>query len=176
MRKGGYACGIQQVHQRHDPRRRDRGLLHTQVRQPQGGRQRQAIPDRSAQRPYRHDGAEGLGLYRAADRRRRGHRGQGAGYRGRVSGHRAVHRRAYPSGGPGGSGGCVRPGAHSAHRLRRGDGGSAPCGGLHYGPGLPCRGRGHAGGPRGDARAATARASAPSPPPRAYTMPFWAAC
>ena len=33
-RKGGYACGIQQAHQCHDPRRRGRGLLHTQVRQP----------------------------------------------------------------------------------------------------------------------------------------------
>lgn len=48
---------------------------------PKVARQRQAfLTERS--RPYRHHGAEGLGLCWAADRRRRGHRGQGAGYRG----------------------------------------------------------------------------------------------
>lgn len=168
MRKGGYACGIQQVHQRHDPRRRGRGLLHTQVRQPQGGRQRQAIPDRSAQRPYRHDGTEGLGLCWAADRRRRGHRGQGAGYRGEYRGT------------PQFTAGRIRPAAQEdpvdVSAL-------VPTAPIDCGAAMEDLRRAAASITDPDYRAmaeamleAHGRRSRPSPPPRAYTMPSWAAC
>lgn len=73
-----------------------------------------------------------------------------------------------PPGGPGGSGGCVRPGAHCA---------------IDCGAAMEDLRRAAASITDPDYRAmaeamleATGRRSRPSPPPRAYTMPSWAAC
>lgn len=169
MRKGGYACGIQQVHQRHDPGDEIEGYYILKSANPKVAANGKpfltgALSDRTGTMELKV--WDYTGPLTAADEgtvvKVRGTVGE---YRGTAQFTAARIRQAAQEDPVDVS--ALVPTAPidcgaAMEDLRR-------AAGLHYGPGLPCRGRGHAGGPRGDARVHPRC-------PRAYTTPFWAAC